>query len=236
MDKTLLVRITKREESPPMLEELIEQVERGLVPHIRIESVDPLNPIVVRQVPPPWVLLGAGNYAAVVRHPDFEEWVVKVYAPGRPGIEEEAEVYRRLGSHPAYSECLHVGDRYLVLKRLRGFTFYNCLLRGIHIPKQAIRDIDSALDYARERGLHPHDVHGKNVMLDHGRGKVVDVSDFLKEDPCTMWDDVKTAYNRFYFPVFHKLPIPEHLLNMIRKSYRWLGKSSRFRTGSGKDT
>jgi hypothetical protein len=215
-----------------MIEELIEQLEKELFPHLHIESVDPHNPVVVHRIPLPWKLLGAGNYAAVVTHPDFEELVIKVYAPGRPGIEEEVEVYRRLGSHPAYSECLHVGSHYLILRRLRGYTFYACLLRGIHIPKQAIEDIDAALDYARERGLHPHDVHGKNVMLQNGRGIVVDVSDFLKEDPCSMWDDVKAAYNRFYFPVFHKLPIPEHLLNMVRKSYRWLDKRGRSHTDS----
>jgi hypothetical protein len=215
-----------------MIEELVEKVEKELLPHLHIESVDPRNPVVPYHVPSPWRLLGAGNYAAVMTHPEMDDFVVKVYAPGRPGIEDEVQVYRSLGCHPAYSECLYVGTHYLILRRLRGYTFYACLLRGIYIPKQAVDDIDEALDYARERGLHPHDVHGKNVMLQNGRGVVVDVSDFLKEDPCSMWDDVKSAYNRFYFPVFHKLPIPEHVLNLVRKSYRWLDKRSRSRSDS----
>lgn len=50
--------------------------------------------------------------------------------------------------------------------------------QGILITEQAIRDIDIALDYARSRGLHPHDVHAKNVMVNDGRGLIVDVSDF----------------------------------------------------------
>ena len=33
----------------------------------------------------------------------------------------------------------------------------------------------------REQGLTPCDVHGKNVMMEKGRGYVVDVSDFLKQ-------------------------------------------------------
>ncbi|NHN32035.1 serine/threonine protein kinase [Paenibacillus agricola] len=218
--------------SEERIEKLIDKVEKELLPHLHIESADPRNPVVPHHVPFPWKLLGAGNYAAVMTHPEMDDFVVKVYAPGRPGIQEEVEVYRRLGNHPAYSECLYVGSHYLILRRLRGHTFYACLLRGIYIPQQAVDDIDDALDYARGRGLFPHDVHGKNVMLQNERGVVVDVSDFLKEDPCSMWDDVKTAYNRFYFPVFHKLPIPEHVLDLVRKSYRWLDKRSRSREDS----
>ena len=82
-------------------------------------SVDPHDPVVSHLVPIPWKLLGMGNYAAVMIHPDMNDFVVKVYAPGRPGIEEEVEVYRRLGSHPAYSECFYVGTHYLILRRLR---------------------------------------------------------------------------------------------------------------------
>lgn len=44
-----------------------------------------------------------------------------------------------------------------------------------------ILDINKALEYAREQGLTPCDVHGKNVMMEKGRGYVVDVSDFLKQ-------------------------------------------------------
>lgn len=95
--------------------------------------------------------------------------------------------------------------------------------KGIKIPEKVIKDIDEALEYARERGLNPHDVHGKNVMLDaNGRGIVVDVSDFLKEEPCRMWYDLKKAYYKIYLPYLHDkpYPIPDLLLNGIRKAYR----------------
>lgn len=88
-------------------------------------------------------------------------------------------MYRRLGKHPAFSECLHVGDVYLVLRRLSGVTLYDCVRRAIPIPRQVIEDIDDALAYAVQKGLYPHDVHGKNVMMKDGRGIVVDVSDFF---------------------------------------------------------
>lgn len=204
------------------LTRLIERIQEEIIPGLQIESIDPHDPIVVHKLPQPWQLLGAGNYAAVVVHPDYPEQVVKIYAPGRSGFEEEVEVYRRLGSHPAFSECFYAADGVLVLRRLRGITLYDCMHRGIRIPKQVIRDIDRALDYARSRGLYPHDVHGRNVMLSEGRGLVVDISDFLQEEVCLKWDNLKTAYYWLYRPFIAplRLRVPYWVLNIVRKSYR----------------
>jgi len=206
------------------LRQLIREIERNLLGQLRVVSEDPHEPVVVKKLPKPWRLIGAGNYAAVLAHPEYRDRVVKVYAPGRPGLEEEAEVYRRLGRHPAYSECLHYGQGYLVLRRLSGVTLYDCIRRGIPIPRQVIEDIDEALAYAVSKGLNPHDVHGKNVMLKDGRGIVVDVSDFLKPDRCTMWDDLKKAYRLLYLPPLRRWPVPDFMLNAIRKGYRLIKK------------
>jgi hypothetical protein len=199
-----------------------ETVQQELLPQLQLESIDPHNPVVVHQMPYPWKCLGAGNYAAVFAHPDYPEQVVKVYAPGRPGIEAEIEVYRRLGGHPAYSRCFAHGDNFLVLQRLCGVTLYDCLQRGMPIPPQVIHDIDAALDYARQQGLHPHDVHGRNVMLGEGRGLVVDISDFLNAEPCRAWNDVKRAYWWIYRPIVRplRLCIPYSLLDGVRAAYR----------------
>lgn len=203
-------------------ESLAALVRDTLRPTLRTESVSPNDPVVVRHLPVPWQVLGTGNYAAVFLHPDHPELVVKVYAPGRPGFEAEREVYRRLGRHPAYSECLYAEDGFLVLKRLHGVTLYDAVHRGFAIPEQVIGDIDRALDYARHRGLHPHDVHGRNVMMDEGRGLVVDVSDFLEEEDCTKWKDLRAAYYRVYRPVFMRLRmrVPYALLDTVRLGYR----------------
>jgi hypothetical protein len=205
-------------------------VHTELLPLIDLVSEDPHDPIVVHFVPEPWRVLGAGNYAAVLMHPEFPDRVLKLYAPGREGWEDELEVYQRLGKHPSFAQCCLADKehRYLVLSRLKGVTFYDCIKRGIRIPKQVIEDIDEALEYAWERGLNPHDVHGKNVMVDEsGRGVVVDVSDFLKTDPCNMWRDLKKAYYRLYLPYLHDnpVPVPDLFLNGIRKGYRWLRRS-----------
>lgn len=205
-----------------MLSDLTACIHQSLLPALQLESIDPHNPVVVHRVPSPWICLGAGNYAAVFAHPDYPDQVVKVYAPGRPGLDDEVEVYRRLGDHPAFSCCYFSGANFLVMKRLSGVTLYDCLYRGIAIPPQVIRDIDAALDYVQQRGLFPHDVHGRNIMQDRGRGVVVDVSDFLKVAPCRAWQDVKWAYWWVYRPVFLplRLRIPYFLLDWVRSGYR----------------
>jgi hypothetical protein len=201
---------------------LLESIYQELLPKLQLESPDPHNPVVVSQVPAPWQLLGTGNYAAVLYHPDRPDCVVKIYAPGRPGLEEEVEVYRRLGHHPAFSGCLYAGEEFLVLKRLHGITLYDCLHLGLPIPKQVIEDIDRALSYARDRGLYPHDVHGRNVMMQDGRGLVVDVSDFLHKEGCSSWADLKRAYYWLYLPILAPLGLrlPYCLLDVVRTSYR----------------
>ena len=207
---------------------LPERVARELLPALVVESVDQRDPVVARHVPAPWRLLGRGNYAVVLAHPDHPDAVVKVYAPGRPGFEAEVEVYRRLGTHPAYSQCLHAGDGWLVLRRLQGVTLYDAVHRGLPIPEGVIRDIDDALEYARGRGLHPHDVHGRNVMMHDGRGLVVDVSDFLEAEDCTKWRDLKRAYYRLYRPLLRplRLRVPYFVLDLVRAGYRLFRRAS----------
>jgi hypothetical protein len=206
------------------IQSLIASIQQELIPQLIVESVHPHNPVQVRHIPQPWQLLGTGNYAAVLYHPEYSDLVVKIYAPGRPGFEEELEVYRRLGSHPAFSECFYAQEGLLVLKRLYGVTLYDCLHKGLRIPPQVIKDIDSALDYARTRELFPHDVHGKNVMMSAGRGLVVDISDFLHQERCSKWDNLKKAYYLLYLPILYplRLRVPYSLLNMVRKTYRFV--------------
>lgn len=212
------------------INQFVNLLEKELLPKLDLVSVFPHDPVQVRHLPRPWILLGAGNYAAVFTHPDYPELAVKIYAHGRPGLEEEREVYRRLGSHPAFSECFHTSDDCLVLKRLHGITLYDCLQRGIPIPKRVITDIDHALDYARDRGLFPHDIHGRNVMMWENRGYVVDVSDFLHQEVCSKWDNLKRAYYWFYRPFLSPLGlrVPYSVLDVVRKVYRKISNLSKF--------
>jgi hypothetical protein len=206
------------------LHQFVECIDRELLPQLQLHSnSNHHNPVVVDRLPSPWQKLGAGNYAAVFAHPDYPHQVVKIYAPGMAGFEEETEVYRRLGIHPAFSACLYTGANFLVLKRLYGTTLYDSVHQGLSIPPQVIVDIERALDDARNRGLNPSDVHGRNVMMLEGRGFVVDVSDFLHQGTCYKWRHLKRAYHWLYRPMIQplKLRIPYLLLDVVRKSYRY---------------
>jgi len=202
--------------------EFINLVDRELIQKSDIKSIHPYEPIQVFECPKDWTCIGTGNYAAVFVYKHDNNFVVKVYAEGREGIEEETEVYKRLGEHPSYSTLIHRGANYLYFKRIKGITLYNALIKGERISKQVIKDINIALMYAREKGLNPVDVHGKNVMMYKGRGYVVDVSDFLKEKRDTKWRDLERAYNKIYLKTLYKhpIPVPSFILNLVRRSYR----------------
>jgi hypothetical protein len=198
------------------------EITKKLVNTVKIISIDPYSPVKADLIPQPWQLLGTGNYAAVFAHPHYKHIVVKIYAPGRSGWAEEVEVYRRLGYHPAFSQCFYAEPNWLILKRLNGITLYDCIHLGYQIPPQVIKDIDLALEYARSKGLTPHDVHGRNVMMSENKGLVVDISDFLDSSPCWAWHDLKKAYHWLYRPLFswHRLSMPYWVLDAVRGSYR----------------
>ncbi len=94
--------------------------------------------------------------------------------------------------------------------------------RGLRIPVKVIQDVDEALNYAKSRGLYPHDIHGRNVMMYENKGFVVDISDFLHQESCSKWDNLKKAYYWLYRPFLSplKLRIPYFVLDIVRKSYR----------------
>ena len=207
-----------------VLQQLVKTVNQTLHTRVSIRSVRPHDPIQVLSVPVPWKLLGTGNYAAVFAHPDYPDYAIKIYAPGRPGLEDEVEVYRRIGEHPAYSQCFYTQDNFLILKRLCGVTLYDCLKLGHYIPPQVVQGVDNALLYATSRGLTPRDVHGKNVMMHGDRGLVVDISDFLGSGVGSAWADFKRFYHWFYQPLLAPmgLRIPGALLDVARQGYRLL--------------
>ncbi|MCC0179040.1 serine/threonine protein kinase [Waterburya agarophytonicola K14] len=198
-------------------------IVRELANTVKIKSIQPHNPVIVSHIPQSWQLLGTGNYAAVFIHAEYPDIVVKIYASGRSGWAEEVAVYKQLGYHDSFSQCFQAADNWLILKRLHGVTLYDCLHQGIKIPRQVIQEINSALEYAKSRGLTPHDVHGRNVMMSaEGKGLVVDISDFLDSSPCWAWKDLNKAYYWIYQPLlsWHPLPLPYSILDGVRAIYR----------------
>jgi len=209
--------------------EYIEWVEQRLLNNLKLKSDERDNPIYAETIPKGWKCIGTGNYAAVFTYEKKKDWVVKVYGRGFEGLEKEADVYRKLGNHTAYSQLIHQGENYLVLKRLEGITLYNAVIKGVRIPKTVIEDVEEALQYARKRGLNPYDIHGKNVMMNGERGYVVDISDFYKEGYDSKWDDLVKAYYKIYRRTLYIYPIkiPYWVMDMVRKGYRKYKKLKR---------
>jgi hypothetical protein len=217
--------IRKDEDAMHIRQDILEHFLR----EVKLESPSPDDPVIVHVTPEPWELVGTGNYAAVFGHPDYPEVVLKVYAPGRPGWEQEVEVYRKLGETRSFPVCYQTGENYLVLKRMRGIPLFDCVRYGIPIPPRVIEDVEEALAEARAKGLYPHDVHGKNVLMYQGRGFLIDVSDYYKNVPDTKWRDLRKAYYRIYLPFLKDRgwKIPLWVLNAVRKGYRYYKKVTR---------
>jgi hypothetical protein len=213
------------------IDQYLRLIENELLTKITLESISPFDPIIVENRSTTWKTVGSGNYAAVFFHEVQPEWVVKVYGRNPEELKKEIDVYKKLGVHEAFSTLYGYGNQFLILKKLEGTTLFNALIKGIYIPETVIQDIDKALTYAKSVGLNPYDVHGKNVVINKGRGYIVDISDFYKDGYCSKWDDLKKAYYKIYKPFVGKYhpPIPFSVVDGIRKGYRLYKKLKRKR-------
>lgn len=178
----------------------------------------------VLKKPDGWLCAGAGNSAAVFRHGDYPDIAVKVFSDTCQHIaREESEVYRKLGNFFSYPQFYGSGKNFLIMQYIPGLSIYECLLRGIYIPEQIVRDIDEAILYARRQGLNPRNIHAKNILVHNGRGYVVDVSEYMKAGKCYHWDILKYVYYMFYNQYFRPgMKIPFWVLEYIRRGYRVL--------------
>jgi hypothetical protein len=139
--------------------------------------------------------IGVGTDAAVFQSLSAPGYAFKIYAEGKKDkLEAEAEVYSKLGSSPYFSECYGATDRLLVLKFEDGLTLFDCLLQGVRVPEQVIKDVENARAYVREKGLNPRDIHLKNILLQGGRAKLLDVSEYIKPGNDFRWEHLYKAY------------------------------------------
>ena len=109
------------------------------------------------------------------------------------------------------------GDFFLILTYEPGPTLYDCLVQGIPIPASAMDDVEAARHYARQVGLHPKDVHLKNVLLQGERARILDVSKYVApgdDDP--VWDQLVQGYRRVY-PLIRGRRIPVWLMELVKR-------------------
>src|SRR5256714_9628891 len=152
----------------------------GLLRAVRIRARASNEPIVIEHIPAPLRLLGSGTDAVVVQHPALPDQAFKIYAPETIGcLADEYRAYGQLADSPYFAACLGRGASYLVLSYEHGPTLYECLVQGIPIPEQAMADVEAARHLARQLGLHPKDIHLKNVLLQGDRARIVDVSKYV---------------------------------------------------------
>lgn len=188
---------------------------------IRIRASASNEPIVIEYVPAPLRLLGSGTDAIVVQHPGLPERAFKIYAPETIGcLADEYHAYQQLAGSPYFATCIGRGAFYLVLTYEPGPTLYECLVQGIAVPHEAIADVEAARLSARRVGLHPKDVHLKNVLLQGNRAKVLDVSKYVAPgDEDRVWDHLAEGYRRFY-PLIRGRRIPVWVIEMVKRRYK----------------
>ncbi|PTM59986.1 serine/threonine protein kinase [Desmospora activa] len=202
---------------------------KKVIPLLQRVSLEPRpdNQLVkIFHIPAPLEIVGVGTDAVVVYHPQDRDTVFKVFAPNREQVwANEVEVYHKLGKSRWFPLLKDAYPGCLVLSYERGKTLYDCLIEGIPIPESVVEEVEEARRYARDRGLNPRDIHLKNVLLQDGHAKLLDVSEYLKSGDDGRWDHMVQAYRRFY-PLFRGKRIPVALLEEIKRAYReWDGRS-----------
>jgi len=163
--------------------------------------------------------IGVGTDAAVFRFVYTPKYAFKVFSDDKLGkIEIETEVYSKLGNSEYFPEYYGRGTNFLVISYEEGITLYDCLLKGLHIPKQVIEDVDNARNYVFNRGLNPRDIHLKNILLHEDRAKLLDVSEYMKQGNDNRWEYLKEGYQEYYHLIDGKA-FPHWIIETVRKWY-----------------
>ncbi len=196
---------------------------------IRVAASPDNEPVTIIGIADGFRCIGVGTDAAVFQSLTRPEYAFKIYAEGKTDkLEAEAAVYAQIGEAPYFSRCFGKTDHILVLKYEAGPTLFDCLLQGIYVPEQAILDVEQAREFIRQIGLNPRDIHLKNIVLQDGRAKLIDVSEYIKPGNDFRWEHLKKAYTEYYSLIDGK-PVPFWLLDTIRKWYhQWHRYSASF--------
>ncbi|MGE7794013.1 serine/threonine protein kinase [Lysinibacillus fusiformis] len=172
--------------------------------------------------------IGIGTDAAVFQSLSAPAYAFKIYAKDKVHkVKIEATVYQVLEESPYFSTCFAAYNEYLVLSYEEGKTLFDCILQGIHIPKQVVNEVEEAREYVRKKGLNPRDIHLKNILLQNGRAKIIDVSEYTLQGNDHRWEHLKKGYEQYYHLIDGN-SVPFWLVETIRKWYNQRGKNSSF--------
>ncbi|MCK1998904.1 serine/threonine protein kinase [Psychrobacillus psychrodurans] len=170
--------------------------------------------------------IGVGTDAAVFQSLSAPDYAFKLYAEDKLNkVKVEANVYHILGDSHFFSTCFASYDEYLVLSYEEGKTLFDCILQGIHIPEQVVNDVENAREYVRNKGLNPRDNHLKNILLQNGRAKIIDVSEYVLPGNDYRWEHLKKGYEQYYHLIDGN-SVPFWLVETIRKWYNQRAETS----------
>lgn len=172
--------------------------------------------------------IGVGTDAAVFRSLSVPAYAFKLYAKDKVNkVKIEAKVYQLLGDSPFFSTCFASFDEFLVLSYEEGKTLFDCVLEGIHISEQIIKDVEDAREFVRSKGLNPRDIHLKNILNQNGRAKIIDVSEYIQPGNDFRWEHLKKGYEQYYH-VIDGISVPLWIVETIRKLYTQREKNSSY--------
>lgn len=190
-----------------------------LMSQIKVTSNKINQPITIHGSSKDLKCVGVGTDAAVFQYVHNPSYAFKLFAEDkRSKIQTEARVYQVLEGSSYFSKCHAANDRYLVLSYESGMTLYDCIIQGKRIPNQVIQDVEDAREYVRGKNLNPRDIHLKNIFVQNGRAKVIDVSEYMQQGNDFRWEHLKKAYDEYYHLIEGKA-VPSWLLEAIKRCY-----------------
>lgn len=187
--------------------------------HIHVSANPNNEPVTVTGASPQLRCVGVGTDAAVFQSVHAPKYVYKVYtAESSYKVAKEAAVYEQLAGAHYFPTCFAAADRYLVLSYEEGTTLYDCLIEGIHIPASIVDEVEEARTFIRSKGLNPRDIHLKNIVLQHGHVKILDVSEYVVDGNDYRWEYLKLGYEQYY-SFIDGVSVPIWIMTTIQKWY-----------------
>ncbi len=186
---------------------------------LQVIGNDKNEPVMITGVSEKLRCVGVGTDAAVFCHVDLPGYAFKLYSDA--ALEKKAveqAIYDRLKGSRYFPKCFGAGPNYLVMSYEEGITLYDCLLQGVIVPEQVIADVEDARAYVRSKGLNPRDIHLKNVIVQDGRAKVLDVSEYGQEGNDQRWEHLVWAYKHIY-PMISGKRMPLWILESVKTWY-----------------
>lgn len=176
---------------------------------IKIFSSPNNGPVKVVGDTPNLKCIGIGTDGAVFQSLSAPSYVYKLYAADKlDRAKSEEAVYQILNHSPYFPTCYAAYHDFLVLSYESGPTLFDCLIQGIHISKHVVQQVEEARTFIRSKGLNPRDIHLKNIILQNGQAKLIDVSEYSVPGNDYRWEHLKKGYEQFYHLIDgHSVPL-----------------------------